>query len=194
MIEFAPWPKTPRLFRDVVITEKIDGTNAAVHIAEAGPAGGIHVDGGVYQIGAQSRKRLISPLDDNFGFASWVAKNADGLVRALGVGVHYGEWWGSGIQCGYGLPAGDKRFSLFNVNRWIGTEFMVPGLGVVPLLYEGPLVLTVVDDCLGELRQNGSHAAPGYTHPEGVIVWHTAARQAFKVLLDNDALPKGLAA
>lgn len=33
MIEFKAWPKIPRLFRDVIITEKIDGTNAAIHIA-----------------------------------------------------------------------------------------------------------------------------------------------------------------
>lgn len=31
---FEEWPKTPRLFRDVIVTEKIDGTNAAVVIEE----------------------------------------------------------------------------------------------------------------------------------------------------------------
>ena len=34
MIEFQEWPKIPRLNRDITITEKIDGTNAAVGIAE----------------------------------------------------------------------------------------------------------------------------------------------------------------
>ncbi len=33
---FKPWPKIPRLRRDIVITEKIDGTNAIIHVAEDG--------------------------------------------------------------------------------------------------------------------------------------------------------------
>ena len=32
-IDFEPWPKTPRLRRDCVITEKIDGTNAVTDTA-----------------------------------------------------------------------------------------------------------------------------------------------------------------
>lgn len=32
---FQPWPKTPRLFREIVVTEKIDGTNAQVFIFPA---------------------------------------------------------------------------------------------------------------------------------------------------------------
>ena len=32
-IEFKEWPKTPRLLRNITITEKIDGTNAAIGIA-----------------------------------------------------------------------------------------------------------------------------------------------------------------
>ncbi len=32
--------------------------------------------------------------------------------------TYFGEWWGSGVQRGYGLQKGDKRFSLFNVSRW----------------------------------------------------------------------------
>ena len=34
--EFKPWPKIPRLRRSIVITEKIDGTNAIIHVAEDG--------------------------------------------------------------------------------------------------------------------------------------------------------------
>lgn len=59
-IEFTPFPKIARLNRTVVVTEKIDGTNAAVGVTE---------DGVVY---AQSRKRVITPEQDNFGFATWV--------------------------------------------------------------------------------------------------------------------------
>ena len=34
MIEFTKFPKIPRLNRDMIITEKIDGTNAQIYVAE----------------------------------------------------------------------------------------------------------------------------------------------------------------
>ncbi len=46
---------------------------------------------------------------------------------------------------------------------------------------------------LGKLRTEGSVAVPGYANPEGVVVFHTAASQLFKVLLEGDELPKGVA-
>ena len=36
--EFKPWPKISRYNRDIVITEKIDGTNGAIHIAPGDPS------------------------------------------------------------------------------------------------------------------------------------------------------------
>ncbi|MEU7863454.1 RNA ligase family protein [Nonomuraea sp. NPDC049141] len=185
-ITFAAWPKTPRLFdvKGVTITEKLDGTNAAVIITEDG------------QIGAQSRKRLL-PMgprgmddvswqkEDNAGFAAWVRANRDGLVAELGPGRHYGEWWGSGIQRAYGLA--EKRFSLFNTAKWSHFEAgsSVPGLGVVPVLYDGPFTLLSVEIALLELALNGSKAAPGWARPEGICVYHKAAARVFKVLLDK---------
>lgn len=208
MIEFQPWPKTPRLFRDVVITEKIDGTNAAIHIVRRDDvsmlrgeptylllmdATTVEVDGVHYAVAAQSRKRLIMPESDNFGFARWVWDNAEALVRTLGEGLHFGEWWGSGVQRGYGLQRGDKRFSLFNVHRWHGVDLsVVPGLGAVPVLYQGPFNTAVVEYWVECLRQGGSKAAPGFVPPEGVVVFHTQSRQVYKVLLENDELPKSL--
>lgn len=62
MIEFKEFPKIARLNREVIVTEKIDGTNAAVVIGEDGAT-----------IGAQSRSKLITVDDDNFGFARWVS-------------------------------------------------------------------------------------------------------------------------
>lgn len=125
-IEFKPWPKTPRLFRSILITEKIDGTNAAVIITSDGT------------VAAQSRNRLVTPgkLTDNYGFARWVEENADELRDVLGTGHHYGEWYGSGIGRNYGLTNGDKRFALFNVNRYQNVPHLdrVPGLDVVPVL------------------------------------------------------------
>ena len=83
MPQFEGFPKIARLNRDMVVTEKIDGTNAAI---------GINGE----EIWAQSRKRLITPEDDNFGFAAWVQKNAYALRLILGDGLHFGEYWGLG--------------------------------------------------------------------------------------------------
>lgn len=181
---FTPFPKIPRLKRNCTITEKLDGTNAQVHITE---------DGVVY---AGSRNRFISQGDDNFGFAAWVCAHKDELLK-LGPGTHFGEWWGLGIQRGYGLA--ERRFSLFDVNRWdsstalYGSEELAPECcSVVPVLYEGPYSTDVVDDTLARLWEHGSKAAPGYFNPEGVCVYHHAGRQYYKVLLENDAQSKGI--
>ena len=214
-LEFRAWPKTPRLFRDMIVTEKIDGTNAAVGIielaeAEAGLGYGPTVPGGIFRIietrdigdvpavryfglYAQSRKRLITPgkTTDNYGFAGWVEDNAADLVTDLGPGLHYGEWWGGGIQRGYGLAPDDKRFSLFNVSRYGKTPLVTPGLDIVPIVRLHTFSTVVVSHAVDELREHGSYAAPGYLFPEGVVVYHTAAGQVFKVTLENDDRPKG---
>jgi len=182
-VEFVGWPKTPRLFRDCTITEKIDGTNAAVIVTED------------MEVAAQSRKRLITPADDNFGFAQWVAHNAEELAALLGPGRHFGEWWGSGIQRGYGLGKGERRLSLFNVTRYAGLDTSsVPGLGLVPVLYEGPFTTEAVKDTLAALAASGSWASPGFPNPEGIIVYHSAASTMFKVTVEGDESPKGAAA
>jgi hypothetical protein len=101
--DFKGFGKIARLSRNMIITEKLDGTNAQVYIDQWG------------EIRAGSRNRWIKVGDDNYGFAAWVEANKEEL-RKLGPGRHFGEWWGNGIQRGYGLPKGDKRFSLFNVS------------------------------------------------------------------------------
>lgn len=196
-VDFIPYPKIPRLFRDITITEKIDGSNAGIQIIEgAHSVYSFYLDGEPYSVFAQSRKRLITPDDDNFGFAGWVNTNARLLTRTLGTGTHFGEWWGSGIQRNYGFTKGERRFSLFNSKRWAGLtenpEAAAAGLGVVPVLYEGPFVESAIHQTLNVLRLSGSKAAPGFLPPEGIVIFHQAARQNFKVLLENDELPKGL--
>lgn len=208
MHEFQPWPKTTRLFRDIIVTEKIDGTNAAIHatplgdweadLIRRGVTVGIQlvqVDGFWWGVSAQSRKRIISPgkSTDNFGFAAWVYDNAAELVRLLGEGLHYGEWWGAGIQRGYGAPK--RCFSLFNVDRYdiaaqsIGTHGELPvRIGTVPVLYRGPFSEGHIRRALEDLKEHGSHAAWGFASPEGICVYHTASRTVTKVTLDaNDA-------
>jgi hypothetical protein len=209
-IEFQAWPKIPRLNRDITITEKIDGTNGAIGIVPMDQQFWMsnHSDQSQFSNGfaiyAQSRKRLISPATDNHNFAHWVWEYADQLVAVLGEGLHYGEWWGSGIQRGYGLENGDKRFSLFHTKRWgeYG-ESIVPGLGVVPVLYEGPFLADPYAnrygdwvappwiECLDDLAEYGSVASKGFMDPEGVIVFHHAANHCFKVTINGDEAPKG---
>lgn len=181
--EFRPWPKIARLNRDMVITEKIDGTNAAVGVTE---------DGEVY---AQSRTRIITPEADNFGFAKWVAQHAGLLAELLGPGLHFGEWWGQGIQRNYGLK--EKRFSLFNVARYREAAENNPDwwglMDTVPVLYEGPMSTVTIDNAVEVLRATGSRAVPGWMQPEGVVVYHEAAKTLFKVTLEGDEKPKGVA-
>lgn len=183
--EFVPFPKLARLNRDVVITEKIDGTNAAIIVGDDG------------QVWAQSRKRIVTPgkSTDNYGFAAWVSARQDRLRDLLGPGHHFGEYWGQGIQRGYDL--GEKRFSLFNATRWtdvVGYDFESGqdiGLHVVPLLWAGAFSTNVINGTLNNLKVSGSLAAPGWSRPEGIVVWHTAANLGFKVTVENDEKPKG---
>ena len=170
--EFTSFPKIHRLFRPVVLTEKLDGSNAAVGVTD---------EGGVY---AQSRKRLIRPGDDNFGFAAWVAEHEEELRTGLGPGLHFGEWWGRGIQRGYGLD--EKRFSLFNTSRW--TDDVRPDCcHVVPVLDElDELDTLAVKYAIRRLQLVGSSAAPGFMNPEGVVIFHAHANTCFKATLVDD--------
>lgn len=175
---YVPFPKVPRLNREVIVTEKIDGTNAQVFIAEDGVT-----------VLAGSRTRWITPEADNFGFAAWVRDNRDELLK-LGPGRHFGEWWGSGIQRGYGLPKGERRFSLFNVSRWADEAARPACCHVVPTICRGIFETNAVVGALSFLRMSGSAAAPGFMKPEGVIVFHTASNSGFKVTLEKDEEPK----
>lgn len=178
-MSFVEFPKMPRLTREIIVTEKIDGTNAQVFINDDG------------EILAGSRNRWVTPDADNYGFARWVEDHRNELA-ALGPGRHFGEWWGSGIQRRYGLTGGDKRFSLFNVARW-GAD-RPECCSVVPVLYRGLFDTAAIDAALESLRTNGSLAAPGFMNPEGVVVFHVAGNVGFKKTIHKDELPKGLAA
>ena len=105
----------------------------------------------------------------------------------LGVGSHYGEWWGQGIQRNYGID--EKRFWLFNTARW--SDERPSCCGVVPILYRGMMSQNIVESYLFELRLNGSYAVEGFMKPEGVVIHHSAAGQYFKITLENDGCHKG---
>ena len=173
MTEFKDFGKIARISRECVITEKIDGTNAQIFIGEDG------------EFLTGSRNRWITPDNDNQGFSRWAHEHKDELMR-LGPGRHFGEWWGKGIQRGYGAP--DKRFSLFNASAW--TETPPPSCClVVPVLYVGEFTTEAVNRCIDMLKLGGSRAIP-FMDPEGIVVYHTAARVYFKKTIENDESPK----
>lgn len=189
MSEFKEFPKMARLSRECIVTEKIDGTNAQIFIDEDG----------MMMFG--SRNRWVTPEDDNYGFAKWATEHADEL-RTLGVGRHFGEWWGQGIQRKYDMT--EKRFSLFNVQRWAlhGTEpkvietqdpriakvqdILPPCCHLVPVLFRGMFSTMDISRALADLQLQGSSAAPGFMRPEGIVVFHVAGNVGFKKTLGND--------
>lgn len=183
--EFQPYGKTPRLNREISISEKLDGTNVGIFIDDHGA------------VWPQSRNRKICPgkASDHFGFARWVLDNADVLRDTLGAGRHFGEWVGPKIgPRDYGLT--ENHLYLFNPkhaeaveNAGLDRLHIVPQLGVAPRFDSD-----FIDEVLEELIIEGSWIAPDdkYVHPEGIIVYHSASNQVFKVLSENDELPKGL--
>lgn len=177
--EFKSFRSIGRYSRDIIITEKIDGTNAQIMIT---PEGEMFVG---------SRTRWITPENDNFGFAAWCQENKEELLK-LGHGRHYGEWWGKGIQRGYGLK--ERRFSLFNTHRW-NEENLPKCCHVVPVLYKGPFddyyddgtQVPIVKLVMDDLKTSGSIAAPGFMKPEGICIFHTGKVEVmFKKTFEKD--------
>ena len=177
---FEKFSKIPRFYRDIIITEKIDGTNAQIFISEDGT-----VLAGSRNLWIATPFTMVVLL---YLGTPEERKQGIKLVRELGPGRHFGEWWGQGIQRGYGLK--EKRFSLFDVSRW-SPDSPLNLCKVVPVLYSGPFSEAQITRSLLELKTSGSSAAPGFMAPEGIIIYHTAAQRTFKVTLENDQVPKG---
>ena len=86
------------------------------------------IDGGVDDIYYQSRERLISPLSDNAGAATWGYGKRhilNELFNAIasdlsegdkGVIQIFGEWAGGNIQKGVGLNQLEKSFFVFGTS------------------------------------------------------------------------------
>lgn len=146
MIEFKEFPKIPQ-FRNIKKdlqylsdkmslfsfifegTIKLHGTNAAVGY-----------DAGSDTIYCQSRKRIITPEDDNMGFAAWVMSE-ESLWKRYFQEVFYGksallfgEWCGEGIQKGVAISSIPKMFVIF--------EGYCEGWGSVRAYPEVPLANT----------------------------------------------------
>lgn len=177
MSEFLHFPKIPRAANiKCVITEKIDGTNAQIYIGTTGPDPITGSVAGAFLAGSRNRwiANTGNAADDNFGFARWADQNRE-LLRRLGPGRHFGEWWGEGIGRRYGLT--ERRFWLFDRGRWSPEEIAERGLdkigvGCVPVLATCGIdslgsTMAYVED---QLRSHGSVAVPGWGQPEGYVV------------------------
>jgi RNA ligase len=170
-VEFRAWPKIARgvPFR-VTISEKINGTNACIIIKEG------------KLVGCQSRTRLITPDEDNYGFAAWTETNKEDLL-SLGEGYHFGEWAGPGIQKNPHLLK-EKTLFLFNTLRWNPNNPNRPKCcSTVPVLFEGDLLPNTIQEILENLKEN----ADGTT-PEGVVVYYHTLKTYSKHTIDT---PKG---
>lgn len=181
-LKFESFQKIARLSRECVVTEKIDGTNGVILITEDGQ----------FYVGSR-HQWILTPENlyqtDPFGFARWAQDHKDELIAGLGAGRHFGEWWGLGIQRRYGLT--EKRFSLFNTSRWADDAVRPQCCHVVPVLYQGRFDTVIIQDCLNNLKRDGSRAAPGFDRPEGVVIFHTAANICFKKTIEKDDEYKG---
>lgn len=175
--EFTPFPSISRFNREVVVTEKIDGTNAQVVVSDDGT-----------QLWAASRSKYVTPEDDNHGFARWVYENKTELLR-LGPGSHFGEWWGRGVNKRH--PNVEKTFSLFNTSRWNDPETRPTCCSVVPVIWTGLMIDLDPGKLLNDLQTNGSVADPTCKNPEGIVIFHTPSRSLFKMTLDKNDAHKG---
>jgi hypothetical protein len=179
--DFHEFKKIPRLSREIIVTEKIDGTNGVIYIDENN------------NIFAGSRKRWLwgsiqdEIHNDNYGFAQWVKANKEELLK-LGVGYHRGEWMGQGIQRNYGLK--EKRFYLFNTHEWSDESVRPKCCLVVPVIGVLEFNTEKIDVLLGWLKAHGSVAVPNFMKPEGIVIYHTAVGQYFKKTIENDEKAK----
>lgn len=176
--EFQPFPKIPRLNREVIITEKIDGTNAAVMITDDN------------QLFAGSKNKWITIEEDNHGFAAWCLLNNDELIK-LGPGIHRGEFFGIGINKNPHKLL-DKKFALFNTKYITDDEWKnkLPACCiVVPILYTGMLTTDITIALIMQLKARGSNVGG---KAEGIIIYHTVSGYGFKITCENDDKPKGV--
>jgi hypothetical protein len=143
---------------------KLHGTNAAVTMGD---------DGVIY---AQSRSRMITPSDDNCGFAAWVRDTAGPWTQAYNEGpagtvTIFGEWAGQGIQKGDAVCQLDgKYFFVFAAQvddsiivEPLVLEQMVPDLDNVLVLpwdrvWEEPVLLREREGTLTKWSQEMTEA------------------------------------
>ena len=154
------------LFRDVTISEKIDGTNAQVFVVAEDrgrrqPGRGL---GGSLRKRTTSVSRRGSPI-----MLTSCASSAQDVISA--------EWYGRGIQRRYGLQ--DRRFALFN-SCTDGPRSARRAAAIVPVLTTRTMGADVVSECLETLRSGGSLARSGFHAPGGIVIYHHASGGMFR--------------
>ena len=188
MIEFVGMQKIARLSREIVVSEKIDGTNALVYISD--DLSPITLQSGrIVPFLVGSKSRWILPENDNHGFARWAYEHTEELLK-LGKGWHRGEWMGQGIQRNYGLK--EKRFYLFNTAKWYDAITRPKCCEVVPIIYRGMFTTEAVEASLDYLKETGSVVVPMFMKPEGIVIYHTHGNFYLKKTIENDEKPKGV--
>lgn len=174
-IPFKSFPEIKKLGSAALyITQKIHGSNAQILIYKT--------EDGSLDLLVGSRTRWITPENDNFGFAKHIYDNKQEFIDKLGVGTHFGEWAGPGINSGEGLK--EKTFVLFDHYKFPPERPLPPQTIVVPVLYEGPFDLSYVDKCMADLKNNGSKLVNGFMRPEGIVVRIKGER--YKVVFDAE--------
>lgn len=139
---------------------KIHGTNAAIRITKDG-------------VFAQSRTQIITPQDDNYGFAAWletVKPHFSDLAKACKEDgneyTFFGEWCGPGINKGTSInKIPEKIFAIFSAALFIFGEFRwvydplaillllcntvkkisIPNVYIIPNMTYNPLVVKFED-------------------------------------------------
>ena len=62
--------------------------------------------------------------------------------------------------------------------------------GVVPILSQQTMDRLNIPLVLELLRTDGSVIVPGFMKPEGIVIYHSASRDSYKITLENDEAPK----
>jgi hypothetical protein len=165
--EFIKWPKIHRYQNiDVIITEKLDGTNAVIYNGADG------------EFLAGSRTRWLTEKEDNHGFYKWAHEHKEELVK-LGVGYHWGEFIGKGIQRNYGLST--QKLYLFNVKEnFVPSENVKP----LPILTTGELsnLVYLINQAHAHLDLCGSFVN-NFDRPEGFVIQINGMR--IKYIIDK---------
>ena len=172
MADFIKYPKIPRLSRNCLISEKIDGCNVSILITDE------------LEMFIGKRNSWCDEKNDVYGFYQWCLERKEDIIAKLGPGRFFGEFWGRGIQRNYGLL--EKRVSLFNIQKYKDKE-LPKDFYLVPIIREGIFTTDLVEEALKELQEKGSFASPGFMNPEGVVVFHEASGKLFKKTFKDDA-------
>jgi len=181
MSEYPKYPSIER-FENIysIISEKVDGTNGLIEI---------EYDDGLLAVRFGSRNRWLTLSSDNAGFMNFFAMFAKkiaivpDILRAKAVNELdnrnkvcsnpiriYGEWYGKGIQRGYGLDT--KYFMPFHtILAEALIEANVPNIMPPHIMYTGKFDKQIADDMMNLLRTHGSGVTPGYFNPEGIVVY-----------------------